>query len=146
MSECHLTQEEVAAKVGKERSTVANFLRLLKLPPKIKEGLRKGVVSMGHARAIINLPTEKEQLRLFEKIVRSGYSVRTVEQIARTKKPAAARKREIPAEVHHVEGKLREALGTKVHVRSKGKGKGEIVIEFFSLDDLDRLLDLLTGR
>lgn len=147
IDECRLTQEQVAQKVGKERSTVTNFLRLLKLPAKIKDGLRKGAISMGHARAIINVPAERDQLRMYEKIVSSGISVRKVEQIARSRKPrTGSQKRARSADIQHVEDKLRQKLGTKVTVRPKAGGKGEIVVEYFSLDDLDRILDLLTGK
>lgn len=147
IEECHLTQEEVAQKVGKERSTVTNFLRLLKLPVKIKDGLRKGVISMGHARAIINLPSERDQLKLYERILSAGISVRKVEQIARARKPSAgASKRARSADIQHVEDKLRQILGTKVTIRPKPAGKGEIVIEYYSLDDLDRILDVLRGK
>ncbi len=84
VDECHLTQEEVADKVGKDRTTVANFIRLLKLPVEIQVGLRKNQISMGHARALINVPLESMQVRLFHKIVDAGLSVRKIEQLAKT--------------------------------------------------------------
>ncbi|MBM4168912.1 MAG: ParB/RepB/Spo0J family partition protein [Ignavibacteria bacterium] len=150
IAECHLTQEEVAQRVGKERSTVTNYVRLLKLPNKIKDGLRKGLITMGHARPIINLPTEKAQLKLYEKIVKSGYSVRKVESVTRSgRKPArttSAGRETDSSSVHSVEEQLRRALGTKVTVRSKSGGRGEIIVEFYSLDDLDRILDIVSGR
>jgi ParB family chromosome partitioning protein len=148
VDECHLTQEEVADKVGKDRTTVANFIRLLKLPIEIQVGLRKNQISMGHARALINVPLESMQLRLFNKIVDSGLSVRKIEQLAKsggkssethTKKTASG---EVSTNVQSLEEKLRLSLGTKVIIREKEVGRGEIVIEFYSLDDLDRLLDL----
>ncbi len=151
VDECHLTQEEVADKVGKDRTTVANFIRLLKLPVEIQVGLRKNQISMGHARALINVPLESMQLRLYHKIVDSGLSVRKIEQLAKASgKPSEihTRKtggREVSTSVQSVEEKLRQTLGTKVNVREKEGGRGEIVIEFYSLDDLDRLLDLFAS-
>ncbi len=151
VDECHLTQEEVADKVGKDRTTVANFVRLLKLPLEIQVGLRKNQISMGHARALINVPLESMQLRLFHKIVESGLSVRKIEQLAKTSgKPAEIRTRktggrEVSTSVQSIEEKLRQALGTKVVIREKDGGRGEIVVEFYSFDDLDRLLDLFAS-
>lgn len=153
LDECHLTQEDVAQKVGKDRTTVTNFLRLLKLPAKIQEGLRKSKISMGHARALVNVPSEKSQLRLFEKIVQEGLSVRKVEDLARGSNgqrpaPPARKGRDsatTPAGIQSVEEQLRQTLGTKVMVRTKGGGRGEIIVEFYSLDEFDRLLDLLSS-
>lgn len=148
IAECHLTQEEVAQRVGKDRSTVTNFLRLLKLPDKVQDGLRRDKITMGHARALINLPNERSQLRLYEKIVDNELSVRKVEDIVRNAARGGSKtsKRNKPpdrvADVQSLEERLRIALGTKVRVRSKGDGKGEIVVEFYSLDDFDRLLEL----
>ena len=147
IDECHLSQEAIAEKVGKERSTVTNFIRLLKLPVKIQEGLRKAKIQMGHARALINLPSEKTQLRVYEKIVDEGWSVRKVEDVARGTGKSSGRssKSHSPSSstsASSAEAKLREMLGTKVSVRPKGTGKGEIVVEYYSLDDFDRLMDL----
>jgi len=154
IAECHLTQEDVAQRVGKERSTVTNFLRLLKLPSKVQEGLRKEKITMGHARALVNLPNERQQMRLYERIVDGGLSVRKVEDIVRAalqggRKPAKPTKPGAvsSADVRDVEERLRRALGTRVKVHTKGQGKGEIVVEYYSLDDLDRLLELFeSGR
>jgi ParB family transcriptional regulator, chromosome partitioning protein len=151
VDECHLTQEEVADKVGKDRTTVANFIRLLKLPIEIQVGLRKNQISMGHARALINVPLESMQLRLFHKIVDSGLSVRKIEQLAKQggktseSRPKKSGEREISTNVQSLEEKLRQSLGTKVVVREKEGGRGEIIIEFYSFDDLDRLLDLFAS-
>jgi ParB family chromosome partitioning protein len=151
IDECHLTQEEVAEKVGKDRTTVTNFIRLLKLPIEIQMGLRKNQISMGHARALINVPTESMQLRLYQKIVDSGLSVRKIEQLAKsTGKTSEGQSRksapkETSSSVQSLEEKLRQTLGTKVNVRERENGRGEIVIEFYSLDDLDRLLDLFAS-
>ncbi len=151
IDECHLTQEEVAEKVGKDRTTVTNFIRLLKLPIEIQVGLRKNMITMGHARALINVPAESMQLRLYQKIVDSDISVRKIEQLAKatgkttegTGRKSASR--EVSSSAQHIEEKLRQTLGTKVNVKEREGGKGEIVIEFYSLDDLDRLLDLFAS-
>jgi ParB family chromosome partitioning protein len=151
MEECRLSQEEIAKRVGKERSTVTNFIRLLKLPEKIQEGLRKEKISMGHARALITVPGERAQLRLYDKIVDGGLSVRKVEDLVRTiqqpRKKSETQKDagNSGASVQSLEQQLQQALGTKVKVRTKGQGRGEIVIEYYSLDDFDRLLDLFTA-
>jgi ParB family chromosome partitioning protein len=151
LDECHLTQEDVAEKVGKDRTTVANFIRLLKLPQEIQVGLRKNLITMGHARALINVASEAMQLRIYKKAVETGLSVRKVEQLAKTAEKSgdgSARKRSVAApssNVQSLEEKLRQALGTKVSVREKEGGRGEIIIEFYSLDDLDRLLDLFAA-
>lgn len=148
IDECRLTQEEVADKVGKDRTTVTNFIRLLKLPHEIQQGLRKNLISMGHARALINLPTDSLQVKIYQRIVHSGLSVRSVEQLVKSAgkisvRSGSSHKAAAPSSsIQSVEEKLRQALGTKVSVRVKEGGRGEIVIEYYSLDDLDRLLDL----
>ena len=152
IDECHINQEDIAKRVGKDRSTVTNFIRLLKLPGKIQEGLRKEKISMGHARALIALPNERIQVRLYEKIVDGGLSVRKVEDIVRAaqqpKKKSGTHKESTgaPAGIQNLEAQLRQALGTKVKVRIKGQGRGEIIVEYYSLDDFDRLMDLFTGK
>lgn len=155
LDECHLTQEDVAQKVGKDRTTVTNFLRLLKLPEKIQEGLRKDKISMGHARALVNVAGEKAQMRLYEKIIHEALSVRRVEDLVRGasgggggKSGGSKKGRDsgtTPAGIQSVEDQLRQTLGTKVMVRTKGGGRGDIIIEFYSLDEFDRLLDLLSS-
>jgi ParB family chromosome partitioning protein len=150
LQDCHLTTEEIAKRVGKERSTVTNFIRLLKLPTKIQEGLRKDQIQMGHARALINLPNEKTQLRLFEKIVDGGLSVRKVEDLVKTYtkrsfKHSKQSQQEPGSSITSVEEKLRQYLGTKVSVRPKEDGRGEIIVEYYSLEDLDRLIDLFAA-
>ncbi len=142
-----LTQDDVAQKVGKDRATVSNFLRLLKLPEKIKDGLRRGLISMGHARALVGIADERLQLRLYKRIIESGLSVRKIEEITKGSTPARKRPRSVSSsEFQSIEEKLRIALGTKVKVRGKKGGGGEIVVEYYNLDDLDRLLDLLASR
>ncbi|HWP82271.1 MAG TPA: ParB/RepB/Spo0J family partition protein [Bacteroidota bacterium] len=150
MTECNLSQEEIAKKVGKDRTTVTNFLRLLKLPEPIQLGIRKDKITMGHARALLALPNEKAQVRFYQKIVDGGLSVRKVEEMVRSygkttggrSSPGRSTPTDGASSIRNVEEKIRQALGTKVSVRSHGSGRGEIVISFYSLDDLDRLLDL----
>ena len=149
IDECRLTQEEVAQKIGKDRTTVTNFLRLLKLPEKIKDSLRNDEISMGHARALIALPDEKVQLRLHEKIVRQGLSVRNVESLVKDfgKKPEKKSRSQSSGRsdsgFQSIETRLRESFGTKVTIRKQHAGGGEIVIEYYNAGDLDRLLELL---
>jgi ParB family chromosome partitioning protein len=150
MHECHLSTEEIAKRVGKERSTVTNFIRLLKLPEKVQEGLRKDLIQMGHARALINLPTEKTQLRLYDKIVDGGLSVRKVEDLVKALGKRAVKQTkkgqgETNSNTSSIEEKLRQYLGTKVALHPKENGRGEIVIEYYSLEDLDRLIDLFAA-
>jgi ParB family chromosome partitioning protein len=152
IDECHMTQDDIAKRVGKDRSTITNFIRLLKLPVKIQDGLRKDKISMGHARALIALPNERIQLRLYEKIIDGGLSVRKVEDIVRAtqqpkKKPGQHKENNGgSASIQSLEERLRQALGTRVKVKTKGSGRGEIIVEYYSLDDFDRLMDLFTGR
>ena len=149
IDECRLTQDEVAQKIGKDRTTVTNFLRLLKLPEKIKDSLRRDEISMGHARALIALPDEKVQLRLHEKIVKQGLSVRNVESLVKDfgKKPEKKSRSQSSgrsdSSFQSVETRLRESFGTKVTIRRQHSGGGEIVIEYYNSGDLERLLELL---
>jgi ParB family chromosome partitioning protein len=142
-----LTQEKLSEKVGKERATVANYLRLLKLPPEIRKLLNEGALSMGHARAILSADGRQGQLALAKKIVKNGLSVRGAEQLAKklasgskAKKRTALSKRD--PNIASLEEKLIKSLGTKVRIKHKGK-RGQIEIEYYSLDELDRLLEVL---
>lgn len=147
IEELRLTQEEIAQRVGKDRSTITNFLRLLKLPEKIRDGLKRGRLTMGHARALLSLDNERDQLKLYERIIGGGVSVRTVERTTRSsRKPAKQGKHSgHGASVHSVEEQLKRFLGTKVKVRHKG-GRGEIVIEYYTTDDLERILELILEK
>lgn len=143
--------EQVARKTGKDRSTITNFLRLLKLPEEIQAAVRKGNVSAGHARALITIEHPALQVSIFQKIVSKGLSVREVERAVResgkTKSHRGKSSRHgqssgSSSALANIEEKLRQKLGTKVEVKNMADGKGHIVIEYYSLDDLDRLLDL----
>lgn len=152
MEECHLTQEEIAEKVGKDRTTIANTIRLLKLPERIQDALIKEEISMGHARALISLPTEHLQLFALDKILSDGLSVRKVEQLAKqisnkssdSKKSSGISVAISTSNVHtnDLEDRLRRIFGTKVICHQRKDGTGEIKIEFYSNDELERLLEL----
>ncbi len=151
MDECKLTQDQVAEKVGKERSTITNFLRLLKLPEKIRQGVREQKISMGHARALLGAVDEKAQLKLFNKIIEHGWSVRKIEDEMKGKDSRKSGKSSSStpsslrgnAAFNQIETRLRHKFGTKITVRKNSSGGGEIGIEFYNADDLERLIDLL---
>ena len=143
----HRTQESASARLGLDRSTIANMIRLLELPAAVQDLVRAGLVAMGHARAILSIPEAKKQLAVAESVAREGLSVRQVEHLV-SGIGTARKKRRMPAkgvQVRDLEARLREALGTKVSVEEGQKpGTGKIVIEFYSQDDLDRILARLT--
>ena len=152
MEECYLTQEEIADKVGKDRSTIANSIRLLKLPKEIQDSLIKDEISSGHARAIINLPNTSLQLEVLRKIKENNLSVRKVEHLVKKLLSVpTTQKRSVSftpkAKVHitnvkDIEDRLRKIFGTKVSCKQKQNGSGEIVIEYYSNDELERLFEL----
>ena len=147
IDECSLTHENLGDRVGKKRSTVSNFLGLLKLPPQIQQSLKNKDISMGHAKALRGIEDVAIQLSIFNEIVSNGLSVREAEQLARDyqlpkAKPASAGKR-ISDSHRQVQDNLRNFFGSKVVLKASEKGKGQIVIPFSSDDDLNRLLDLL---
>ncbi len=147
ISECNLKQEELGERVGKNRTTVTNYLRLLKLPPDIQIALRDNRISMGHARAIINIDDPGSQLFIFKKIISDDLSVRAVESMAREltqgiKETPEIKPQDAPKEIHQLQSRLSSHFGTKVTVKSDGK-KGDIRIPFLSVEDLNRILDIL---
>jgi ParB family chromosome partitioning protein len=152
MEECHLTQEQIADKVGKDRTTVANSIRLLRLPKEILDSLISEQITPGHARALINIPSENMQLDVLKKIHEEGLSVRKVEQLVKKfLTEGKSSKRSVSfspkstrasASITDVEDKLRKIFGTKVMCKQKLNGTGEIVIEFYSNDELERLFEL----
>lgn len=151
IEECSLTQEDVALKVGKDRTTVTNTLRLLKLPEQIQNYIIDGSISQGHARAIINLENEKVQIEIANKIKKEELSVRKVEQLVKNiltakekiKKPANKSEKVREALTYRdIENRLRGVLGTKVSCKQKRNGSGDIKIEFYSNEELERLLEL----
>ncbi len=146
IDECKLTQEEVAKKIGKDRSTITNTIRLLKLPNEIKDTLKDGKITMGHARALLSLDDAATQKELWKKIVRNNLSVRKTEALIKSfaeKKPV--KQKEKPKRsvfIQKAEDNLREVFGTKVNIRVKNEG-GSIEIEFYSPEDLNRLLEII---
>lgn len=153
METARISQEEVAEKVGKSRPAVANALRLLKLPAEMLEALRRGDLSPGHARAVLAVGSDDDRWSLFRRILAEGLSVREAEALAADfnagKRPAPARKPEtvrktLDPDLRDLEQKLIGYFGTKVQVKGDSK-KGSITIEYFSLDDLERVFDLMTG-
>jgi ParB family transcriptional regulator, chromosome partitioning protein len=149
MDECQLTQEEVAVKVSRDRASVANFLRLLKLPRKIQDSVQDGELSMGHARALLSLDSAEEQVQVWQKILKSALSVRQVENLVRSQtkkaKPKAKTASAQVAYLNDLENKMRTRLATKVSIKARKKG-GVIEIDYYSEDDLERLSGLLAGE
>jgi ParB family chromosome partitioning protein len=145
INEFSLTQDDVAKAVGKNRSTVNNSLRLLKLPLVIQDYVSRGTISMGHARALLSLEVKSKQIALAEKIAKKGLSVREVEALVRqTERPvktSKVRKEEDPY-LKAAEESMQNSLGTKVSI-VKGRKKGKIVIDYYSAKDLERLIKLL---
>ena len=139
--EFKLTQEDLAKRVGKERSTVTNFLRLLGLPKEIKQELATGALTMGHAKAILSLERLRDQMHAAVMIVKKGLSVREAEVLSsRLKNPPKEKKARLSYELKSIEEKLREALGTKVIITAKSKG-GRIVVEYYSTEELERIVE-----
>lgn len=146
LAECDLKQEELGDRVGKNRSTVTNYLRLLKLPPDIQVALRDGKLSMGHARALISVDDVSEQLDIFKQIISNDLSVRKVEELVRSKGKKPENKTtnpDIQPEIKELQQKLSSHFGSKIAVKSNDQNKGEIKIPFSSTDDLNRILDIL---
>ena len=149
MEQFHLTQEQLADKVGKKRTTIANYLRLLKLPAEVQMALKSKKVDQGHARALLGLDSPSLQLKLFNEIQKNGYSVRKVEQLVQEinsggtvksgRKTLAARPR-LPEEYTVLKDSLSEFFHTKVQMTMSPGGKGRITIPFGSQDELDRLM------
>jgi ParB family chromosome partitioning protein len=139
--EFKLTQEDLAKRVGKERSTVTNFLRLLALPKEVKQELATGALSMGHAKAILSLERARDQVKAAGMIVKKGLSVREAEALAaRLKNPVREKKPRQSSDLKALEEKLKKSLGTKVSIAAKAKG-GRIMIDYYSNEELDRILE-----
>jgi ParB family chromosome partitioning protein len=145
--EFHLTQEQIAESVGKDRSSIANYVRLLKLPHEVRESVASGGLSMGHARALAGIADEASLLRLARDVIAKQLSVRETEALIRKTTAPPAEKTESPKDVHTraAEEQLRFALGTRVRIVRKGKA-GRIEVDFTSEDELQRIYELLTER
>ncbi len=149
IEECELTQEQVAEKVCKDRTTITNFLRLLKLPRRIQESLQQQELSMGHARALLALESAEEQLDVWKNILQKKLSVRKVEDLVRNKSTKSKAQSQVPDKKAYyfedVENRLRQKLMTRVKVKPRANGGGFVEVEFFDDDELERLLSLFEG-
>jgi ParB family chromosome partitioning protein len=152
MDELDYTQEQVAERMGKERSTVANYIRLLKLPPDIQVAVRTGVISMGHARALINVDVVDKQLYIFSEIKKQGLSVRQTEDLVRkmyTGENGAVKnavKPQLPPAFKKIEDNLASQFNTKVKMVHNKKGNGAVTFEYYSLEELNGLLEKLNVK
>lgn len=151
MDEIQLTQEQMSDRVGKKRSTIANYLRLLKLDPIIQTGIRDGFISMGHGRAIINIEDHDAQADIYQKIVMGNLSVRETEALVKSYheslKPAPAKPAKgEPFKIEEEKAKaITNFFGAKVDVKADSKGKGKITIPFHSEEDFNRIIKLIKG-
>lgn len=150
LAECNLKQEELGDRVGKNRTTVNNYLRLLKLPPTIQAAIRDQQISMGHARALINIEDVDRQLAIFKKAVEEELSVRKVEALVKALNEGTPAKPEKPGldpvrkyEMNKIQQRLASHFGTKVGIKTDSKNRGEIKIPFGSASDLNRILEIL---
>lgn len=150
IEEIDLTQEEMSKRVGKKRSTISNYLRLLKLDPIIQTGMRDGFLSMGHGRALINVENSEEQLAIYEKIIQQKLSVRQTEQLVKSlkegnqpKQKSVKDEKEIPKFVSKGLKTISDYFGHKIDVKLAGKDKGKIIIPFHSEEDFNRIKKLL---
>jgi ParB family chromosome partitioning protein len=145
MDECAMTQEEVATRMGMDRSTVSNYIRMLKLPPDIIVAVRNGSLSMGHARALINAGEVDKQLFVFNTIVSKKLSVRQTEELVKQLYKPSKKKEPSNASaknnLNHIQQQISSQLGTKVKLDHQASGKGKIILEYFSIEELNSLLD-----
>jgi len=146
ITEFNFTQEKIAQVLGKDRSTIANTIRLLGLPKKIQDYISKNTITAGHAKAILGLPTETDQLRVCNLIVKKGLSVRESEVLV-SQRSLNPRKVEIKKDqnITDIEGQLQQLFGTRVRIMH-GKKRGRIQIEYYSTEDLNRILDMLNTK
>ena len=151
LNQYHLTHEELARRVGLDRATVTNFLRLLELPPEVQEAVRLGQISNGHARALLSLDDPEQQKSLCREIIRSGLSVRAVERMVKVYRdqsngktsPSAPEPVEKTAHLRAIEDELRNKLAVKVEIQLRGPQRGQFVLGFESNDDFERVLEVL---
>ena len=144
IEECNLSQEDLSAKVGKDRSTCANYLRLLNLPDVVQVAIRDKKISMGHARAILALETEESQIEALDLIIKNGLSVRKVEELAKSKKLATKSKPNLSIDEKKIQDELSYHFGAKINIKKSSNGKsGAISINFKNEDDLKRIINLL---
>jgi ParB family chromosome partitioning protein len=147
----HMTHEELSKRLGMDRSTLTNLVRLLELAPEVQTAVRVGQITAGHARALLAVSDTGRQVALCKEIIARGHSVRTTEALVKEQKPAAEDAGEKPpaaektAHVTSLEEELRHKLATRVEIRLKAKDKGQIVLGFESNDDFERLVEMLRG-
>lgn len=150
VNECNMTQEEVSEKVGKSRAAVANFLRLLKLPPEVQIAIRDGHITMGHARALINIDNKEQQLKLLQQIIEDEMSVRETEEMADKAKNGDKKERKqtnfLPEHFKSKIKSLSQTLNTKVKVNRSLSGKGSLVIDFKDEAEFDRIMALFNKK
>ncbi|HPQ20461.1 MAG TPA: ParB/RepB/Spo0J family partition protein [Saprospiraceae bacterium] len=148
MDECQLTQENLSDRVGKDRSTVANYMRLLKLPPNIQNGIKSNELSMGHARAIVGIEDPVQQIYFYKKTRDEGLSVRALEKLIKSYQADSHKELDKPKSEQHPEimrltKKYSSLFGSKVDISRNNNGKGQVVIRFDNDDQLNRIVDLL---
>jgi ParB family chromosome partitioning protein len=146
IDEIQLTQEELSTRVGKKRSTVTNYLRLLKLDPILQTGMRDGFISMGHGRAMINIQNTEDQLAIYEKILREKLSVRQTEDLVKNLKSGTntkPSKKKVPSYIKTSIHGISEYFGHKIDIKVSSNGKGKILIPFHSEEDFNRIKNLL---
>ncbi len=150
IDEIKLTQEKLSEKLGKSRSSIANFIRLLKLPPKVQVALRDDFISMGHARALITVDNQKVQERILKSIIDKGLNVRQTESLVREynepKKPRLSKTTPISDHIIEAQENLSTRLGTKVNLKQNNNGQGTIVITFKDQDDLKKIIRIIEGK
>jgi ParB family chromosome partitioning protein len=150
IEEIQVTQEELSDRVGKNRSTIANYLRLLKLDPIIQTGMRDGFITMGHGRALINVEDDNEQLAIYERIVRENLSVRDTEAIVRSSKSPSEKpkvsKKSLPTFAMEAKKELTKLLESSVDVKVANSGKGHLVVPFKNKEDFQRIMKLIKGE
>ena len=151
IEEIKVTQEQLSDRVGKNRSTIANYLRLLKLDPIIQTGMRDGFIAMGHGRAIINISNLGEQLDIYEKVISKNLSVRETEALVRTLKDSSEiknphKKATLPSYLNSAKIVLSEYLSSDVSIKNSGGGKGKLSISFKNKNDFQRILNLLKSE
>lgn len=148
IEEIQLTQEELSTRVGKKRSTVTNYLRLLKLDPILQTGMRDGFISMGHGRALINIENSDDQLAIYERILREQLSVRQTEKLVKILKEgsssiSSSKKKVLPSYIKDSLSEINSFLGQQVDITINSRGKGKISIPFHSKEDFERIKNLL---
>ncbi len=147
IEECDITHEELSNRIGKNRSTITNYVRLLKLPPEVQKGLKEEKLSMGHARALLSLENIEEILHVYSQILNQGLSVRATERLIRDlhapRKSSPVTRQEVDPEIRKIETRLAETLGATVQITSRDGMKGEIKIKFETPNHLEEILELI---